>query len=82
MVQHLYSRAIASPSCAQSCAVEFTLNRCKWLLPLLWLNLSGQHLQQNARLTGPRFAQEAMDKWQAELQTIDGQRIVDGASMP
>ena len=58
MAQHLYSRAIASPSCEQSCAVKFALNLCRWLLLLLWLNLSGQPLRQRARLTGPSYARK------------------------
>src|ERR1700733_11414010 len=56
MAQRPYSRAIASPSYAQSCAARFAPNLCRWPLLLLWLNLSGRHLRQRRRLTGPSYA--------------------------
>ena len=67
MAQHLYSRAIASPSCEQLCAARFALNLCRWPLLLLWLNLSGRRLRQKREIDWAEVCQEAADNGEPNI---------------
>jgi hypothetical protein len=52
--------------------MRFARNLTRWLRLSLWLNLSGRHLWQKGKLTGPRFARRPRISWTGAIAMMVG----------